>query len=246
MLVVGLGITGVGCRPRRRRARPVRAGRRRPRPRLRYVAVVEQARPRRPALPRQRPGRRRPRERGRARHPDGGHRPPPDPRAADAPARSTRPPAAGRPRCCAPGSAPATCSASPRAPPARPCLDRAGSPPPRPVTWRRSWARASAAGILSWDGQLEDDARLVTTVARTAAALGAEIRTRARAVELQARGAVLRDELTGTTYDVRARAVVNAAGVWAGDLVDDVELRPEPRAPTSSCGPRRSPACGSR
>jgi glycerol-3-phosphate dehydrogenase len=81
-------------------------------------------------------------------------------------------------------------------------------------------------GILSWDGQLEDDARLVVTVARTAAGLGAHLRTRVRAVELHGRGAVLRDELAGTTHEVRARAVVNAAGVWAGDLVDDVELRP--------------------
>jgi glycerol-3-phosphate dehydrogenase len=81
-------------------------------------------------------------------------------------------------------------------------------------------------GILAWDGQLEDDARLVVTVARTAAELGAEVRTRARATALDGRGAVLRDELTGETHQVRARAVVNAAGVWAGDLVDDVELRP--------------------
>ena len=81
-------------------------------------------------------------------------------------------------------------------------------------------------GILSWDGQLEDDARLVVTIARTAAGLGADVRTRARVVELHGRGAVLRDELTGETSEVSARAVVNAAGVWAGDLVDDVELRP--------------------
>jgi glycerol-3-phosphate dehydrogenase len=81
-------------------------------------------------------------------------------------------------------------------------------------------------GILSWDGQLEDDARLVTTIARTAAGLGAQVRTRARAVALHGRGATLRDELTGETHEVTARAVVNAAGVWAGDLVDDVELRP--------------------
>ena len=39
-------------------------------------------------------------------------------------------------------------------------------------------------GILSWDGQLEDDARLVATLARTAAGRGAELRTRARAVTL--------------------------------------------------------------
>jgi glycerol-3-phosphate dehydrogenase len=81
-------------------------------------------------------------------------------------------------------------------------------------------------GILSWDGQLEDDARLVTTIARTAAGLGAEIRTRARVLEVDGRGAVLRDELTGATVEVAARTVVNAAGVWAGSLVDHIELRP--------------------
>ncbi len=81
-------------------------------------------------------------------------------------------------------------------------------------------------GILSWDGQLEDDARLVVTIARTAASFGAELRTRARVTELHGTGAVLRDELTGEVRTVSARAVVNAAGVWAGDLVDEVELRP--------------------
>ncbi len=80
--------------------------------------------------------------------------------------------------------------------------------------------------LLSWDGQLEDDARLVATIARTAARLGADLRTRARAVELTGDRAVLRDEITGETVEVTARAVVNATGVWAGDLVDDVELRP--------------------
>jgi glycerol-3-phosphate dehydrogenase len=81
-------------------------------------------------------------------------------------------------------------------------------------------------GLLSWDGQLEDDARLVTTIARTAAGLGAEVRTRARVTELHGEGAVLRDELTGESVTVSARAVVNAAGVWAGGLVDDVDLQP--------------------
>jgi glycerol-3-phosphate dehydrogenase len=80
--------------------------------------------------------------------------------------------------------------------------------------------------LLSWDGQLEDDARLVATIARTAARLGADVRTRARAVRLTGDRALLRDEITGQTVEVAARAVVNAAGVWAGDLVDDVELRP--------------------
>jgi len=81
-------------------------------------------------------------------------------------------------------------------------------------------------GLLSWDGQLEDDARLVTTVARTAASYGARVRTRARVLSATGNEVSLRDELTGATTTVHARAVVNAAGVWAGDLVDEVTLRP--------------------
>ena len=80
--------------------------------------------------------------------------------------------------------------------------------------------------MLTWDGQLEDDARLVTTVARTAADLGAHVRTRARVRHATGTGAELRDELTGSTTTVRARGVVNAAGVWAGDLVEGIRLRP--------------------
>ncbi|WP_340538960.1 glycerol-3-phosphate dehydrogenase/oxidase [Nocardioides sp. GXZ039] len=80
-------------------------------------------------------------------------------------------------------------------------------------------------GHLSWDGQLEDDARLVVTIARTAAAHGARIRTRARALHADGREVELRDELTGQTRTVAARVVVNAAGVWAGELAE-VELRP--------------------
>jgi glycerol-3-phosphate dehydrogenase len=81
-------------------------------------------------------------------------------------------------------------------------------------------------GLLAWDGQLEDDARLVVTVARTAASYGAEVRTRARVTSATGTGVEVRDELTGESYAVRARAVVNATGVWAGDLDDQVRLRP--------------------
>ncbi|MFE3325752.1 glycerol-3-phosphate dehydrogenase/oxidase [Streptomyces sp. NPDC059176] len=81
-------------------------------------------------------------------------------------------------------------------------------------------------GLLSWDGQLTDDARLVTAVARTAASHGARILTRVRALSLHGAGARVRDELTGEELDIRARAVVNATGVWAGGLVEDIRLRP--------------------
>src|SRR4051812_21762742 len=87
-----------------------------------------------------------------------------------------------------------------------------------------------AAGLrgamLSWDGRLEDDARLVTTIARTAASYGAHVRTRVRVLSATGTRVELRDELTGATTTVAARTVVNAAGVWAGGLVPEVSLRP--------------------
>jgi glycerol-3-phosphate dehydrogenase len=81
-------------------------------------------------------------------------------------------------------------------------------------------------GLLSWDGRLTDDARLVTALARTAAAHGARVLTRVRALELTASGARVRDEVTGETGGIRARAVINASGVWAGGLVDGIRVRP--------------------
>ncbi|MFI6787077.1 glycerol-3-phosphate dehydrogenase/oxidase [Nonomuraea sp. NPDC050383] len=81
-------------------------------------------------------------------------------------------------------------------------------------------------GLLSWDGRLLDDARLVVALARTAAAHGARILTRCRVLELTGRGARARDELTGEEFEIRARAVINATGVWAGGLDPRVRLRP--------------------
>ncbi len=81
-------------------------------------------------------------------------------------------------------------------------------------------------GLLAWDGQLVDDARLVVAIARTAASFGAKILTRCEATQVTGRGAVLRDTLTGATVDVDARMVINAAGVWAGQIAPDITLRP--------------------
>ncbi|MEU8589186.1 glycerol-3-phosphate dehydrogenase/oxidase [Streptomyces sp. NPDC048664] len=81
-------------------------------------------------------------------------------------------------------------------------------------------------GLLSWDGRVTDDARLVSAVARTAAAHDARVLTRVRALELTRSGARIRDELTGQEGEIRARAVINASGVWAGGLVDGVRIRP--------------------
>ncbi|KES05106.1 glycerol-3-phosphate dehydrogenase [Streptomyces toyocaensis] len=110
---------------------------------------------------------------------------------------------------------------------------RATLPPPRRLSVVETRHLAPAlrrdglrGGLLSWDGRLTDDARLVTALARTAAARGARILTRVRALELTSTGARVRDELSGEEGAIRARAVINASGVWAGGLVDGVRIRP--------------------
>ncbi|MBN3456836.1 glycerol-3-phosphate dehydrogenase/oxidase [Mycobacterium sp. DSM 3803] len=80
--------------------------------------------------------------------------------------------------------------------------------------------------FLAYDGQLVDDARLVAAVARTAAQHGAQILTRVSASAAQGDSVRLTDELTGESFDVAARAVINAAGVWAGEVDPSIRLRP--------------------
>jgi glycerol-3-phosphate dehydrogenase len=79
---------------------------------------------------------------------------------------------------------------------------------------------------LHVDGSLEDDARLVVGIARTAASYGATILTHCRAESVHAHGANVVDTLTGASMQVAARCVVVAAGVWSGGLVPDVPLQP--------------------
>lgn len=86
--------------------------------------------------------------------------------------------------------------------------------------------RGLRGGMLSHDGQLVDDARLVATVARTAASLGARILTRVRAVALRGDGADVEEITTGERFEIRARAVVNATGVWSGALDREISVRP--------------------
>jgi len=83
-----------------------------------------------------------------------------------------------------------------------------------------------AGGLLAYDGQLIDDARLVTAVARTAAQHGARVLTRVAASNATGTSVTLTDQITGESLEVSARAVINAAGVWAGDVDSSIELRP--------------------
>ncbi|MFE3755432.1 glycerol-3-phosphate dehydrogenase/oxidase [Nocardia tengchongensis] len=81
-------------------------------------------------------------------------------------------------------------------------------------------------GLLAWDGQLVDDARLVVAIARTAAREGATVLTRVEAGNVTGTSATLTDTRTGETLDVTARSVVNATGVWADQVDPSIELRP--------------------
>ena len=80
--------------------------------------------------------------------------------------------------------------------------------------------------IVFWDGQLEDDARLVIAVARTAAAHGAMVLTYCEAVEATREAVRVRDAQNGATFDITTGNTVNASGVWAGQLAPGIHLRP--------------------
>ncbi len=83
-----------------------------------------------------------------------------------------------------------------------------------------------AGGLLAYDGQLIDDARLVSAVARTAAQHGARILTRVGASNATGTSVTLTDQRSGESFDVSARAVINASGVWAGEVDPSIRLRP--------------------
>jgi glycerol-3-phosphate dehydrogenase len=79
-------------------------------------------------------------------------------------------------------------------------------------------------GIVGWDGQVEDDARLVVAVARTAAAYGAEILTHVDAISLGDGRATLRDE--DGEFAITAEHIITCTGVWTQELNPEIALSP--------------------
>ena len=83
--------------------------------------------------------------------------------------------------------------------------------------------RDALVGAVQYYDAQADDARHTMTVARTAAHYGAIVRSSTEVVEMlreadRVVGAVVRDVETGATQRVRARAVINATGVWTDDV----------------------------
>jgi glycerol-3-phosphate dehydrogenase len=81
---------------------------------------------------------------------------------------------------------------------------------------------AVGGAIRYYDAQV-DDARLVATLARTAASLGAAVLTSTQVVRLlrdarEVTGVRVADRETGEEFDVAARTVIAATGVWSDDL----------------------------
>lgn len=83
-------------------------------------------------------------------------------------------------------------------------------------------ATSIAGAIKYYDCQV-DDARLVVTIARTAAAHGAHVATRVKVTGFLREGERVvgvraRDLEHGRDLEVRARVVINAAGVWTDEI----------------------------
>jgi glycerol-3-phosphate dehydrogenase len=77
-------------------------------------------------------------------------------------------------------------------------------------------------GVKYWDGQF-DDARLALALARTAASKGALLVNYCAATGLihedgKVTGLHVKDGETGKAYDIKAKSVINATGVWVDQL----------------------------
>jgi len=82
-------------------------------------------------------------------------------------------------------------------------------------------ASAFTGGITYYDAQV-DDARYVAAVARTASFYGAHVASRVRVegfikVGERVVGVTAEDRETGERFEIRAKQVVNATGVWTDD-----------------------------
>lgn len=92
--------------------------------------------------------------------------------------------------------------------------------------------RGLKGGVLYHDAQF-DDSRLAISLARTITALGGVVVNYVQVVSLlkagsETAGAVVRDLLSGTVYEVPARVTVNATGVFADEIrqLDDPSQTP--------------------
>lgn len=80
-----------------------------------------------------------------------------------------------------------------------------------------------SGGVLYYDGQF-DDARLAFNLAQTAADNGGVVLnymkvTGLKKVDQKCRGVFAEDSLTGQTYTIRSKAVINATGVFTDDIL---------------------------
>jgi glycerol-3-phosphate dehydrogenase len=103
-----------------------------------------------------------------------------------------------------------------------------GLPPHRHLTRRHalriapSLKKDSLVGAIQYYDAQVDDARFVTTLVRSAASYGAHVANRTAVVNFlregeRVIGAVVRDELSGDEFEVRAAQVINATGVWTDE-----------------------------
>lgn len=93
-------------------------------------------------------------------------------------------------------------------------------------------------GVKYWDGQF-NDARLAVTLAKSAALAGALLINYCEAKDLRFEGGKVSglecvDSETGRAYGIRARCVINAAGVWVDALrhIDGIANAGDGRHPT--------------
>ncbi|MDO4929268.1 MAG: glycerol-3-phosphate dehydrogenase/oxidase [Corynebacterium sp.] len=106
----------------------------------------------------------------------------------------------------------------PRSHYASPRKTRELCPAVSPLKLRGAW--------VNYDGQMIDDARVVTALARTAAEAGATILTYCDVREATGDSVEVHDRESGETFSLRAQAVIAATGVWVAQHDRKIKVRP--------------------
>jgi glycerol-3-phosphate dehydrogenase len=102
-------------------------------------------------------------------------------------------------------------------------------------------ATERVTGAVQYYDAQTDDARYVLTLVRTAAAYGALVANRSAVTALLTEGdrvvgARVRDHLTESELEIRAKVVVSSAGIWTSQLLALVDGRPSDGPVTASKG----------
>ena len=113
-------------------------------------------------------------------------------------------------------------------------------PPPRSISAARLnqicdlSTEPHTGGVMFYERHMLNSERMVLSILQTAGKLGATVVNYVKATELlrndnRISGVSAQDELTGQTFEINAKLVINAAGPWIDSLINELDDSNQPQ-----------------